>query len=102
MLEGYHALGGGAALGQEVGAAFIAAATAATLKVPFRVCVANYAAQTRLVYFCGTLKPAPSWRWELPTSPPPPPPPSQYPLIKNCSLRTALHGTGYKATGRLR
>ncbi len=35
VLEGYHALGGGAALGPEIGAAFIAAATAATLKVSF-------------------------------------------------------------------
>lgn len=35
VLEGYHALGSGEALGPEVGAAFVAAATAATLKVHF-------------------------------------------------------------------
>ena len=35
VLEGYHALGSGAGLGREVGAAFVAAATAATLKVTF-------------------------------------------------------------------
>jgi hypothetical protein len=46
VLEGYHALGSGAGLGPEVGAAFVAAATAATLKVWF--CSSVWAAEREL------------------------------------------------------
>jgi hypothetical protein len=60
VLEGFHALGTGDALGPEVAAAFVAAATAATLKVgpmlPHEPCDGRDPLHTPAQHLCAIVR----------------------------------------------